>query len=111
MPYTRANPKPVTERTIPQGAATTACPARFSVLLSTGTTSILLHIRLRVHLFFVACSAAHPIGEHSDRVSLLVPHLLGANRRPTGERGFLMHWRTGGDVVIADAFRLTNHST
>jgi HK97 family phage major capsid protein len=41
----------------------------------------------------------------------LVPHLLGANRRPTGERGFLLHWRAGGDVVIADAFRLTNHST
>jgi HK97 family phage major capsid protein len=28
----------------------------------------------------------------------LVPHLLGANRRPTGERGFLLHWRAGGDV-------------
>jgi HK97 family phage major capsid protein len=41
----------------------------------------------------------------------LIPHLLGPNRRPTGERGFYMHFRTGGDVLIADAFRLTNHST
>ena len=41
----------------------------------------------------------------------VVPHLLGANRRPTGERGFLMHWRVGSDVLVLDAFRLTNHST
>jgi len=40
----------------------------------------------------------------------LVPTLLGANRRPTGERGFHMHWRTGGDALIPDAFRLTNYS-
>ena len=41
----------------------------------------------------------------------LVPHLLGANRRPTGQRGFYLHWRTGSDVLIADAFRLSNYST
>jgi HK97 family phage major capsid protein len=39
-----------------------------------------------------------------------VPHLFGSNRRPTNEVGFLLRWRTGGDVLIADAFRLTNHS-
>lgn len=39
-----------------------------------------------------------------------VPHLFGANRRPTGQRGFLMHWRTGADVLVADAFRLSNYS-
>jgi hypothetical protein len=44
----------VTGRTIPQGAATMAAPARFSVLLSTGTTSILLLGRFPVHLVFVA---------------------------------------------------------
>jgi hypothetical protein len=55
VPYTRANPKPVTGQTIPQGeATTTAAPARFSVLLFTGTTSILLLGRFRAHLLFVA---------------------------------------------------------
>jgi hypothetical protein len=52
VPYTRAKPKPVTGRTIGQGAATTAAPAQFSVLLSTGTTSILLLGRFRAHLLF-----------------------------------------------------------
>jgi len=49
-----------------------------------------------------------------DRVGTtieLVPHLFGAAFRPTGQRGFLLHWRTGGDVLIPDAFRLTNHNT
>jgi HK97 family phage major capsid protein len=41
----------------------------------------------------------------------LVPQLFGANRRPTGQRGFLMHWRVGADVLVPDAFRLTNYST
>ena len=49
-----------------------------------------------------------------DRVGTtieVVPQLLGANRRPSGQRGFLMHWRVGADVLIADAFRLSNFST
>ncbi len=48
-----------------------------------------------------------------DRVGTTVeflPHLFGANGRPTNQRGFLMHFRTGGDVLISDAFRLTNYS-
>jgi HK97 family phage major capsid protein len=40
-----------------------------------------------------------------------VPHLMGTSGRPTGQRGFVMHWRTGSDVLIADAFRLSNFST
>ncbi|MDQ5821083.1 MAG: phage major capsid protein [Actinomycetota bacterium] len=40
-----------------------------------------------------------------------IPHLFGANRRPTGQRGFLMHWRVGADALIPDAFRLSNFST
>lgn len=39
-----------------------------------------------------------------------VPNLFGASGRPTGTRGFLMHWRTGGDVVIQDAFRLLDYN-
>ncbi|MEU2003637.1 phage major capsid protein [Rhodococcus sp. NPDC019627] len=41
----------------------------------------------------------------------LVPHLFGANRRPTGERGLWMHRRVGSDVVNANAFRLLNVAT
>lgn len=41
----------------------------------------------------------------------VVPQLMGVNRRPTGQRGFLLHWRVGADVLVPDAFRLTNHST
>jgi hypothetical protein len=35
----------------------------------------------------------------------LVPHLFGSNRRPTGQRGALLWFRTGSDVVIPNAFR------
>jgi len=46
-----------------------------------------------------------------DRVGAtveLVPHLFGANRRPTGQRGLLLWFRTGGDLVNPDAVRLLN---
>jgi HK97 family phage major capsid protein len=39
-----------------------------------------------------------------------VPVVIGANRRPTGERGWYLHWRTGADVLIPTAFELTNYS-
>jgi HK97 family phage major capsid protein len=48
-----------------------------------------------------------------DRVGTsieIVPNVVGAAHRPTGQRGFVMHFRVGADVLIADAFRLTNHS-
>lgn len=41
----------------------------------------------------------------------LIPMLLGANRRPTGQRGFYLHWRAGSGVLVPDAFRLSNYST
>jgi HK97 family phage major capsid protein len=41
----------------------------------------------------------------------VIQNLVGANRRPTGQRGFLMHYRSGSDVLIPDAFRLSNYST
>jgi HK97 family phage major capsid protein len=41
----------------------------------------------------------------------LVPQLFGASGRPTGSRGFYMHWRVGSDVLVPDAFRLSNFST
>lgn len=41
----------------------------------------------------------------------LVPHLLGPNQRPTGQRGAYLFLRTGSDVTTADAFRLLNLAT
>ncbi len=44
-----------------------------------------------------------------DRVGLsveLVPHLLGSNRRPTGQRGLYCYGRTGGGVIVPDALRV-----
>ncbi|MFI9817580.1 phage major capsid protein [Saccharothrix variisporea] len=38
----------------------------------------------------------------------LVPHLLGTNRRPSGQRGFYAYWRVGADSVNDRAFRLLN---
>lgn len=50
-----------------------------------------------------------------DRIGTVieyVPHLFGAAAaRPTNQRGFLMHFPTGGDAIITDAFRLKNYST
>lgn len=44
-----------------------------------------------------------------DRVGMsveLVPHLFGAQGRPTGQRGLLAWWRTGADLVNSTAARL-----
>jgi HK97 family phage major capsid protein len=41
----------------------------------------------------------------------IVPHMFGANRRPTGQRGALLWFRTGSDVVNPNAFRLLNIAT
>jgi predicted phage gp36 major capsid-like protein len=36
----------------------------------------------------------------------LVPHLFGSDRRPTGQLGALLWFRTGSDVAVPQAFRL-----
>ncbi|RAL31494.1 phage major capsid protein [Rhodococcus sp. AQ5-07] len=41
----------------------------------------------------------------------LVQNLFGANNRPTGQRGILLHYRVGADVVNPNAFRLLNIAT
>lgn len=44
-----------------------------------------------------------------DRIGLdieLIPHLFGANQRPTGQRGLYAYWRNGSKVVDANAFRV-----
>jgi HK97 family phage major capsid protein/HK97 family phage prohead protease len=43
-----------------------------------------------------------------DRVGMsadLIPHLVGTNHRPTGQRGLYFFWRNGAEVVNAAAFR------
>lgn len=44
----------------------------------------------------------------AERVGLgveLVPHVFGANQRPTGQRGIYAYWRNGARVLDANAFR------
>ncbi|WP_199796785.1 phage major capsid protein [Pseudonocardia dioxanivorans] len=41
----------------------------------------------------------------------LVPHVLGPNRRPTGQRGAWLWLRTGSAVVVPEALRLLNVAT
>lgn len=46
-----------------------------------------------------------------DRVGMTVefiPHLVGANRRPTGQRGWYAYYRVGADSVNDGAIRLLN---
>ncbi|GHC88275.1 major capsid protein [Nocardiopsis terrae] len=41
----------------------------------------------------------------------LIPNLVGANQRPTGQRGALLWARTGADSVNDNAFRMLNVAT
>jgi HK97 family phage major capsid protein len=45
----------------------------------------------------------------ADRLGMqveLIPHLVGSGSRfPTGQRGLVAIWRTGGGVVAANALR------
>lgn len=40
-----------------------------------------------------------------------VDHLFGSSQRPTGQRGALLWWRTGSDVLVPNAFRLLDVET
>lgn len=49
-----------------------------------------------------------------DRVGLtieVIPHLFGANQRPTGQRGIYAYWRNGAKVIDANAFRALTGTT
>lgn len=41
----------------------------------------------------------------------IIPNIMGANNRPTGERGALLWFRTGGNVSTINAFRLLDVPT
>ncbi|MEU6999923.1 phage major capsid protein [Nonomuraea sp. NPDC046570] len=50
----------------------------------------------------------------ADRIGTtieLIPHLVGPNRRPTGQRGLYLYFRTGGNVVVPNAFRMLDVPT
>jgi HK97 family phage major capsid protein len=50
----------------------------------------------------------------ADRVGMsveFIPHLFGANRRPTGQRGWYAYYRVGADVVDTGAFKVLNVAT
>lgn len=47
----------------------------------------------------------------ADRIGMtveLIPHLVGANQRPTGQRGWYAYYRVGADSVNDDGFRVLN---
>jgi HK97 family phage major capsid protein len=47
----------------------------------------------------------------TDRIGMsveFIPHLFGANQRPTGQRGWYAYYRTGSDSVNDGGFRLLN---
>jgi HK97 family phage major capsid protein len=48
-----------------------------------------------------------------DRIGATLEVLpgFGANFRPTGQKHFYLHFRVGANVLVADAFRLSNYST
>lgn len=44
-----------------------------------------------------------------ERIGLtveVIPHLVGTNRRPTGQRGLYAYWRNSGGVISPNAFRV-----
>ena len=41
----------------------------------------------------------------------LIPNLVGANQRPTGQRGALLFFRTGSEVVVPEAIRMLDIPT
>lgn len=50
--------------------------------------------------------AAFRIADRVGMTAELVPHLFGAAaRRPTGERGLFVYWRTGSKTIVPEALR------
>lgn len=63
--------------------------------LTTGTTQLL----------YGDFRAAFTIGDRLGMTAEIVGHLMGATRRPTGERGLFVFWRTGSKTVVPEALR------
>jgi HK97 family phage major capsid protein len=54
---------------------------------------------------FANMSKAYAVVDRLGFTIELLPLLVGASRRPTGERGFFAYWRTGAGVIAANAAR------
>jgi HK97 family phage major capsid protein len=63
---------------------------------TTGAANILVVGDFRNYVIF------DRIGSRTE----FVPHLMGANGRPSGSRGLYFWWRVGGKTVNTNAFRL-----
>lgn len=63
---------------------------------TTGAASILVVGDFRNYVIF------DRIGSRVE----FIPHLMGANNRPSGQRGLYFWWRVGGKTVNTNAFRL-----
>jgi HK97 family phage major capsid protein len=50
-------------------------------------------------------NAGYTIVDRLGMTAEIVPHLVGANRRPTGQRGLVVWWRSGAKVVVPEALR------
>jgi HK97 family phage major capsid protein len=58
-----------------------------------------------VQLLYGDFRAAFTIGDRLGMTAEIVDHLMGATRRPTGERGLFCYWRTGSKTVVPEALR------
>jgi HK97 family phage major capsid protein len=63
--------------------------------------------RLMVYGDFQHFVIADRIGSRLE----VIPHLFGANQRPTGQRGAFLWFRCGSKVAVANAFRVLNVKT
>ena len=50
-------------------------------------------------------ATAYRIVDRMGMSAEIVSHLVGANHRPTGQRGIFCWWRTGAAVVAQNALR------
>ncbi|MHA6632151.1 phage major capsid protein, partial [Pseudonocardia sichuanensis] len=73
-----------------------------SMLDAAGDTAAAGNDRVAVYGDFTHFVIADRIGTTIE----LIPNLLGANGRPTGQRGLFLWFRTGSDVVVENAFRM-----
>jgi HK97 family phage major capsid protein len=55
--------------------------------------------------------AKYMIVDRIGATTEIVPHVMGENGRPTGERGMLVYWRVGADCLDTNAFRLLDIPT
>jgi HK97 family phage major capsid protein len=49
--------------------------------------------------------ASFTIADRLGMTASVLPHLVGTNRRPNGQRGLYVYWRTGSKVVVPEALR------